>query len=320
MLLRLPKPCVAGTNPAGGTGRAKGNGKRRRDDNGEPETPALRANLSARRRPQATIFMMNTTWKSAVLVILTFLCVAVTGGGRGLWAAPPDATTDKPVTLREFLVLPAVGHYGRLPLQRDAVEAQIVTGTWQIPAEGAQIDNGDGGHEAWQTATTAADGTLDVGRLRGGYAYATYDSPTEQVMLFEATGHAAVYVNGQPHTGDPYGWGWLRLPVLLERGRNSFLFHLAGDRFSARLVPPPAPCSSSTTITRCPRWCAARRRPCGPRCRWSMRRAIGSKERRSSAAARRATASHGRGTDPAAVGPQGRIPDPPRRRMPRATS
>jgi pimeloyl-ACP methyl ester carboxylesterase len=46
-------------------------------------------------------------------------------------------------------------------------------------------------------------------------------------------------VNGEPRTGDPYGLGWLRLPVLLERGQNTFLFHLAGDRFSAKLAPPP---------------------------------------------------------------------------------
>ena len=134
--------------------------------------------------------------------------------------------------------------------------------TWQAPTDGAQIDDGDGGRKTWHTATAEADGTLNTARLRGGYAYATYDSPAEQVVLLEATGDAAVYVNGEPHTGDPYGLGWVELPVLLKRGENTFLFHFAGERFSAKLVPPPAAtCSSSTTIARCPRCGVARRMP-----------------------------------------------------------
>ena len=58
-------------------------------------------------------------------------------------------------------------------------------------------------------------------------------------MLLDATGHAAVYVNGELHTGDPYYLGWLRLPVLVHKGENTLLFHLAADQLSARLTKPP---------------------------------------------------------------------------------
>ena len=168
------------------------------------------------------------------------LSAAVAAEPQSDAAAPPDT-----VALTEYLVLPAVGQYGRLPLHRDAVEAQLVAGTWKLPADGDAVEAPDhpaGGarrRETWRTVNVDDDGTLDVQKLHGGYALATFDSPTERVMLLEAAGHAMVYVNGEPRAGDPYSLGWLRLPVLVRQGQNTLLFHLAGDKLSARLTTPP---------------------------------------------------------------------------------
>jgi dienelactone hydrolase len=159
-------------------------------------------------------------------------------------AAPPAAAgqAEHPslpdsLDLHDYIVLPAVGHYGRLAVQQDAVEAQQIAGRWKSPIDGETIVTGDGGTKTWHAAT-AKDNTLDARALRGGYAFAKFDSPEEGVMLLEAAGHAAVYVNGDLHTGDPYNLGWLRLPVLVRKGENTLLFHLAGDQLSARLVKP----------------------------------------------------------------------------------
>ena len=65
-------------------------------------------------------------------------------------------------------MLPAVGQYGRLPLHRDAIEAEYVAGTWKPPAAGDTIDALDGRQEIWQ-AVTARDGVLDTRSQRGGY-------------------------------------------------------------------------------------------------------------------------------------------------------
>ena len=89
-------------------------------------------------------------------------------------------------------------------------------------------------------AATAKSNLLDTHALCGGYAFTKFDSPVERVMLLEAAGHAAVYFNGELHTGDPYNLDWLRLPVLVRKGENTLLFHLAGEQLSARLVKPPA--------------------------------------------------------------------------------
>ncbi len=155
-------------------------------------------------------------------------------------AEPPAAEPAATIVPTEYLVLPAVGQYGRLPLQRDAIEAQLVTGTWKEPTSGATLKTADGKLSMWNSVKAGDDGTLDIQKIRGGYAFATVDSPTERVMLLEAAGHAMVYVNGEPHTGDPYNVGWLHLPVLVKAGKNTLLFHLSGDKLKARLTKPRA--------------------------------------------------------------------------------
>ena len=157
----------------------------------------------------------------------------------------PTAVTPRPlplalpdtIDLRDYVVLPAVGHYGRLAVQQDAVESRQIAGDFKSPIDGETIVTGDGGTKTWRAAT-AKDNTLDTRAQRGGYAFTKFDSPEERVMLLDATGHAAVYVNGELHTGDPYYLGWLRLPVLVHKGENTLLFHLAGDQLSARLTKP----------------------------------------------------------------------------------
>jgi poly(3-hydroxybutyrate) depolymerase len=49
-----------------------------------------------------------------------------------------------------------------------------------------------------------------------------------------------VYVNGEPRAGDPYGYGFLHLPVRLEAGENVFLFQHGRGALRAELVEPAA--------------------------------------------------------------------------------
>jgi predicted esterase len=151
-------------------------------------------------------------------------------------AEPEAAATIIPT---DYLVLPAVGQYGRLPLQRDAIEAALVDGSSKLPNAGDNVKTPDGKTVAWAAVKATDDGTLDTQKLRGGYAVTTLDSPDERVMMLEAAGHAMVYVNGQPRAGDTYGVGWLRLPVAVQKGKNTLLFHLSTDKLQARLTALP---------------------------------------------------------------------------------
>lgn len=151
----------------------------------------------------------------------------------------PASELPASITPTEYLVLPPVGQYGRLPLQRDAVEAQLVEGTWKTPTPGATLKTADGKLSMWNAVKAGEDGSLDTQKIRGGYALATFESPEERIMLLETTGDAMVYVNDEVHTGDPYGVGWLRLPVLVKKGTNTLLFHLGADKLKARLAALP---------------------------------------------------------------------------------
>ncbi|HVT28313.1 MAG TPA: hypothetical protein VHE81_09895, partial [Lacipirellulaceae bacterium] len=155
-------------------------------------------------------------------------------------AAAPAANLSRTIVPTDYLVVPAVGQYGRQPLQRDAVEEQIVLGTWKDPTAGQTVKTPDGKLSMWSAVKAGDDGTLDTQKLRGGYAFTTFESSAERVMLLEATGNAMVYVNGEPHAGDTYSLGWLRLPVLVKKGKNTLLFHLGAGKLSARITAPPA--------------------------------------------------------------------------------
>ena len=75
--------------------------------------------------------------------------------------------------------------------------------------------------------------------LRSGYLYLEFESPEEQTLIFEASGHTQAIINGLPHEGDHYDFGWSLIPVTLKKGKNKFL--LSGGRFNrmrARLLLP----------------------------------------------------------------------------------
>src|SRR4029078_7092988 len=145
---------------------------------------------------------MNLTPMRLIVCAFVFSLVA----HLSLADEPKKAAPELPASIvpTDYLVLPVAGQYGRLPLQRDAVEAQIVAGNWKPPAAGPSVKAPGGKMCVWSAVKAAEDGTLDTQKIRGGYAYATFDSPAERVMILEAGGHALVFVNGQPPPGRPH--------------------------------------------------------------------------------------------------------------------
>jgi hypothetical protein len=53
-------------------------------------------------------------------------------------------------------------------------------------------------------------------------------------------------LRGEPRGGDPYSWGFVRVPVKLKAGTNEFLFSVSRGRLAAKLTPPPAAAFIST--------------------------------------------------------------------------
>ena len=150
-----------------------------------------------------------------------------------LSGAPASA---QDIALDRMLVLERVGRSGRAAVFADPVELQRVTGKWVTPQAGDAMSRADGRTFEWREATADKDGWIGGDGLAGGYALATVESPTDRVMILEAAGHGMVFVNGEPRAGDPYEYGYVRLPVLLKKGSNELLFTIARGRMRAKLV------------------------------------------------------------------------------------
>ncbi len=153
-----------------------------------------------------------------------------------LLAEKPEGAAAE-IAPREVLVVRSSGDGSRNAIAVDLIASAVAEGRWSPPKAGDPVAQLDGSTRPWTVLKAEADGGF---RVRGGYAFASISSGRERVMVLEASGHGMVYVDGDPRAGDPYGYGYVRLPVLLKAGETSLLF--AGGRGSLRfrLVEPRA--------------------------------------------------------------------------------
>jgi pimeloyl-ACP methyl ester carboxylesterase len=94
----------------------------------------------------------------------------------------------------------------------------------------------------WEKITAGENSEFRDPLLNSGYLYLEYESDSKKTVLFEASGHTAAIINGLPHEGDHYDFGWSLIPIQLKKGKNEFV--LSGGRFSnmrARLLEPNSP-------------------------------------------------------------------------------
>ncbi|HVU63555.1 MAG TPA: prolyl oligopeptidase family serine peptidase [Phycisphaerales bacterium] len=150
----------------------------------------------------------------------------------------------KDVALTEGLVIADVCDWGRRTVNPDAIAEAMARGTLGTPREGdhlkkpASMGTGEG---TWKSIRASEQGEFT--RLpKGAYVLCRVRSADDRVVLLEASGHTMVYVNGEPHAGDPYSFGYARFPVRLHKGANQFVFAYAGREkpLHARLVAPEA--------------------------------------------------------------------------------
>jgi hypothetical protein len=146
----------------------------------------------------------------------------------------------KELTPAAGLVIGRVGQSGRGPIHLDAVESLIVAGKFAAPRAGDTVTLPDGSTRTWEEAKVGADGWLTHRGLGSGYAYLPIASDVERVMILEASGHMLGYFNGEPHAGDPYQYGYLRVPVALRKGTNDLLLLGGRGRVRAKLLAPRA--------------------------------------------------------------------------------
>ncbi|MEO0026639.1 MAG: hypothetical protein ABIK54_07780, partial [candidate division WOR-3 bacterium] len=83
-----------------------------------------------------------------------------------------------------------------------------------------------------------------TGLLATGFAYAEIEVPAACRALATTPKIGAFYLNGLGYPADVYGAGWLKIPVVLDSGKNRLLLVIQGygdQRVRFRLEPVPAP-------------------------------------------------------------------------------
>ena len=147
--------------------------------------------------------------------------------------------TEDTIVIREALAMGNVGSVGRRPIHTDAIQSLIVRDRWTAPTQGDVIRLPDGSEQTWQLIQADESGWFSGVTLRGGYVFATIDSDSERIALLDAAGHNAIYVNGVLRTGDPYNYGFVSLPVQLNKGANTLLFQVGRGRLRASVTTLP---------------------------------------------------------------------------------
>ncbi|HEX2838358.1 MAG TPA: prolyl oligopeptidase family serine peptidase [Phycisphaerales bacterium] len=162
----------------------------------------------------------------------------------------------KSLALSDGLAIDSVSQWARRPINIDGVVAAMVDGVLgdptknpragdTLPIPAALLKEGGPTTAAWKEAKgevkgegMQASGTFgEMGR--GTYVLFAVHSERERVMMLEASGHGVAYVNGEPRVGDPYSFGYVRLPILLHEGANQIILqHANRGELRARIEEP----------------------------------------------------------------------------------
>lgn len=162
------------------------------------------------------------------------------------FASAQISISDAPATvvIDRGLTVSGVAESARRPINTDLVVANLIHGTLNLKSVRAGDEFAPG--KVWSDATASGDGFPSSGRST--YVLTRVLSAHPAVMILEASGHAMVYVNDEPRVGDPYGHGYVALPILLHEGENTLLFAHAGrGGLKATLRKPDAQASLLTS-------------------------------------------------------------------------
>ncbi|MDH5642090.1 MAG: prolyl oligopeptidase family serine peptidase, partial [Nitrospira sp.] len=154
--------------------------------------------------------------------------------------APAPAETSDVIEMTGALGLPSPSAYGRAAVHVDALVAKLVDGSFTQPKVGESVRRHDGTEVKWRAVSADDKGNIADDELRGGYLYWSVPADSDEIRILNAAGHSMVYVNGEPRQGDPYGHGFVELPVKLKKGVNHFLFSYGRGPVRAKLEKPRA--------------------------------------------------------------------------------
>lgn len=184
------------------------------------------------------------------MVLLSFSAIGQkTGNIVEIFGKEKVETTYEGKVIHTFtsgLILRGGVQPGLINGYRNIVFWQIAKGLHQQPEAGQELqykyrDQAADKPLVWEPAIADSTGKFVVKEGRS-LLYTTYFSPVNTIALLDASGHTRVYINGMPHEGDHYDYGYTLIPFRLKKGNNDFYYTYGRfSRYTSKIVIPAKP-------------------------------------------------------------------------------
>lgn len=181
-------------------------------------------------------------WLKAIIHSIAFLVLSF----DGIAQTKEGSAGSETYYFTKALFINAPSRYGREALYTDEIAYRMYNKVLRTPVAGEAFGKDEKGKAMiWQPVVADSANRLFLrGQGRGwfgrsGYMYLTYESDKPQVALLNVKGNSSLFFDGALHAGDPYGSGWLYLPVQLKKGVNEFF--VRGSFIIASLSFPDKP-------------------------------------------------------------------------------
>ena len=177
--------------------------------------------------------------KSIQYTLLTLLIIAVsfstkaqkTGDIVEIFGKEKTTSIDEGTVVHEFnngFTLRNGIESGLLNGNRDMAYWQIATGKFKAPTNNLIVTDKFANQDdslvlKWEEIV-ADSNRVFRGNLRESLLYISFESPENTIALLDASGHTRVYINGEPHEGDHYEFGYTLIPFKLKKGLNEFIY------------------------------------------------------------------------------------------------
>ena len=162
--------------------------------------------------------------KKSLLIFLLALCsksiaqTKATGNVVEYFGKEKITTTAEGTVLQDFtsgFTLATDKRSGTLFNGQDAVAWQYSVGKFVNPNK----QKGD-----WQPIKVDSVGVFSGKEMRSAFLFTEYNALKSQIVLLETTGGTRTYINGFPHEGDHYDFGYTLIPFKLHKGINEFVY------------------------------------------------------------------------------------------------
>jgi len=152
-----------------------------------------------------------------------------------------QSQTDVRTYITEGYALTGISRGGRNPVSVDPIQYRLVRDDILVPLDGQTIPLADGRTATWKKVKAGSTGGFNGRDIQAGYLFAAVEMLRPKTVLFEISGNGMAYVNGQPHAGDPYGYGYHRFPAILRQGFNSVIVTSGRGELKISYVPLTGP-------------------------------------------------------------------------------